>query len=51
MDSLAKNPDRKFIYVEQAFFQRWYAEQDEEQKAQVQKFVEQGRLSFVNGGW
>eukprot|EP01079_Euglenida_sp_SAG-EU17-18_P003341 gene3341-3838_t len=25
---LGKNPDRKFIYVEQAFFQRWWRELD-----------------------
>ena len=28
--ALVANPDRKFIYVEQAFFQRWWFEQSVE---------------------
>lgn len=51
MDSLAKNPDRRFIYVEQAFFQRWWAEKDEETRAAVRTYVAEGRLEFINGGY
>lgn len=49
--SLASFPDRKFTYVEQAFFQRWYREQDEAHRAILQKVVDAGQLVFVNGGW
>jgi alpha-mannosidase len=43
--------DRKFIYVEQAFFQRWYAQQDDATQAIVQTLVTNGQLEFINGGW
>jgi hypothetical protein len=49
--SLLANPARKFVYVEQAFFQRWYAEQDAASAAVVAQLVAEGRLSFLNGGW
>ena len=35
MDELGKNPDRKFIYVEMAFFYRWWNEQTDEMKDKV----------------
>ena len=45
------NPDRKFTYVEQAFFQRWWAEQTEAVKVIVRGLVARGQLQFINGGW
>lgn len=51
VDSLVKNPDRKFIYVEQAFFQRFWSERTPEEQDTVRELVAEGRLSFVNGGW
>lgn len=48
---LAWNPDRKFIYVEQAFFQRWWAEADAKTQALTQQLVAAGQLEFINGGW
>ena len=48
---LQANPDRKFIYVEQAFFQRWWMQQDAATQAITKKLVSSGQLSFVNGGW
>jgi alpha-mannosidase len=51
VDSLVKDPARKFIYVEQAFFMRFYAERTDEEAAVVRELVAEGRLSFVNGGW
>lgn len=33
--NLVDNPNRKFVYVEQAFYQRWWAEQDHEMKETV----------------
>jgi hypothetical protein len=49
--ALNENPDRKFIYVEQAFFQMWWAEQTDAKKEQVKQLLQNGQLSFVNGGW
>ncbi|KAG0460421.1 hypothetical protein HPP92_020718 [Vanilla planifolia] len=49
--ALLKNPDRKFVFVEQAFFQRWWAEQNEATQEVVKKLVDSGQLEFINGGW
>eukprot|EP00897_Mesotaenium_endlicherianum_P007924 jgi/Mesen1/715/ME000109S_10937 len=51
VEKLMENPDRKFIYVEQAFFQRWWREQGRRKRKVVKKLVAQGRLEFINGGW
>jgi hypothetical protein len=51
LTSLLENPDRKFIFVEQAFFQRWVEQQPDEVLAQMCNVVESGQLQFVNGGW
>ncbi|PKA54015.1 alpha-mannosidase [Apostasia shenzhenica] len=49
--ALLKDPNRKFVYVEQAFFQTWWAEQNEATQEVVKKLVESGQLEFINGGW
>jgi hypothetical protein len=49
--ALEQNPDRKFVYVEQAFFQRWWAEQSPNTKSMVKKLVHNGQLDFITGGW
>eukprot|EP00899_Mesostigma_viride_P025314 jgi/Mesvir1/5968/Mv00723-RA.2 len=49
--SLLENPDRKFIYVEQAFFQRWWREQKDARRRDVERLVRNGQLEFINGGW
>lgn len=51
LTSLLANPDRKFIFVEQAFFQRWVEQQPDEVLAQMRSVVESGQLEFINGGW
>lgn len=51
VQALAANPDRRFVYAEMAFFSRWWAQQDGATRALVASLVEQGRLSFVNGGY
>eukprot|EP00051_Salpingoeca_urceolata_P027075 m.479938 g.479938 ORF g.479938 m.479938 type:complete len:1085 (+) comp21646_c0_seq1:45-3299(+) len=48
---LEENPDRKFMYVETGFFERWWIEQTEEKKASFRKLVASGQLEFINGGW
>ncbi|KAL8111174.1 hypothetical protein AgCh_026780 [Apium graveolens] len=49
--SLMRNPNRKFIFAEMAFFQRWWRIQNPTIQAEVRKLVDAGQLEFVNGGW
>lgn len=51
VDALERDPSKTFVYAEMAFFSLWWREQSPERKASVRALVEQGRLSFVNGGW
>lgn len=51
VEELKKSPDRRFIYVETAFFWRWWTNQDDEMKATVKRLVENGQLEFILGGW
>lgn len=44
------NPQRRFTYVEIAFFTRWWAEQTPAKQAAVRELVSEGRLEFVSGG-
>ncbi|KZV21769.1 alpha-mannosidase [Dorcoceras hygrometricum] len=48
--ALLADKNRKFIYVEQAFFQRWWREQSETIQDKVKKLVKSGQLEFINGG-
>ncbi|XP_063391810.1 lysosomal alpha-mannosidase-like [Cydia fagiglandana] len=45
------DPKRKFIYVETAFFWKWWVAQPESVRSQVHTLVRQGRLQFVGGAW
>ena len=49
--ALQENPERRFIYVEIAFFERWWNEQDEATRVLMKQFVKEGRFEFINGGW
>jgi lysosomal alpha-mannosidase len=51
IDALVKNPNRKFIYVEMAFFTRWWNIQSDDIKNQVHELVKNGQFEFINGGW
>ncbi|OMO99296.1 hypothetical protein COLO4_13372 [Corchorus olitorius] len=48
--ALLADKNRKFIYVEQAFFQRWWRDQSEQIQSIVKEFVRSGQLEFINGG-
>ena len=50
-DVLMKDSNKKFTYVEMAFFQKWWLEQTDEVKQNVKMLVDQKRLQFVNAGW
>ncbi|CAG2100054.1 unnamed protein product, partial [Medioppia subpectinata] len=51
IQSLLREEHRRFIYVETAFFWKWWREQDDKYRAQVRALVNEGRLEFINGGW
>ncbi|XP_068664658.1 alpha-mannosidase At3g26720-like [Aristolochia californica] len=48
--ALLADRNRKFIYVEIAFFQRWWREQSEKIQTIVKELVSSGQLEFINGG-
>lgn len=48
--ALLDDKNRKFIYVEMAFFQRWWRQQSETLKTKVKELVNSGQLEFINGG-
>ncbi|CAI0555724.1 unnamed protein product [Linum tenue] len=50
MSSLFEDKNRKFIYVEMAFFQRWWRQQSSGMKERVKGLVNSGQLEFINGG-
>jgi hypothetical protein len=45
--ALDENPDRRFIYVEMAFFWRWWNQQTEEIRDKVRQFVNEGIIDSV----
>ena len=51
VQELQKDARRTFIYVEIAFFARWWNEQSNATKDIVKKLVANRQLEFVNGGW
>ena len=48
---MTMHQERRFIYVESAFFWRWWGEQSEGMKTTVRDLVDSGRLEFIGGGW
>ncbi|XP_075222185.1 lysosomal alpha-mannosidase-like [Lycorma delicatula] len=51
IDQLIANESRRFVYVEIAFFWRWWNEQTKERQSQVKDLVQRGQLEFAGGGW
>lgn len=51
IDSLLKDPNKRFIYVESAFFFKWWDHQTKELKKKVKMLVNEGRLEFIGGAW
>uniref|UniRef100_A0A5B7A9H0 Alpha-mannosidase n=1 Tax=Davidia involucrata TaxID=16924 RepID=A0A5B7A9H0_DAVIN len=48
--ALLADKNRKFIYVEQAFFQRWWRDQSEAVQNTVKQLISSGQLELINGG-
>ena len=51
LQNLRDNADRTFSYVEQAFFQRWVEDADDDQLADMRAAVASGQMVFLNGAW
>ncbi|XP_019848841.1 PREDICTED: lysosomal alpha-mannosidase-like [Amphimedon queenslandica] len=51
ISQLLMDKNRKFIYVEMAFFTKWWNKQTESVKEKVHELVQSGQLEFINGGW
>jgi lysosomal alpha-mannosidase len=49
--SLYDNPRRRFIFVETAFFMRWWRDQNEFMRQRFRKLVTNGQMEFISGGW
>ncbi|KAK7309368.1 hypothetical protein RJT34_06032 [Clitoria ternatea] len=47
VNSLQRDQNRKFVFAEMAFFDRWWVEQSPETQAQVRKLVDAGQLEFM----
>lgn len=50
ISALLDDSNRRFIYVEMAFFERWWRQQSDTLKAKVKRLVDSGQLEFINGG-
>jgi lysosomal alpha-mannosidase len=48
---LFKDPAKRFVYVEIAYFWRWWNHQNDNVKQMVRVLVNEGRLEFVIGAW
>lgn len=48
---LTAHSTKRFIYVEIAFFERWWNEQNEAMKTEVKRLVANKQLEFINAGW
>lgn len=46
VEELEAKPDRRFIYVEMAFFSRWWEEQTPERQASVRALVDSGKPAY-----
>ena len=51
VQELEKDPSKRFVYVEIAFFWRWWNEQNDNIKQLVRTLVNEGRLEFVIAAW
>ncbi|XP_055848477.1 lysosomal alpha-mannosidase isoform X1 [Episyrphus balteatus] len=51
VQELLRDPKKRFIYVESAFFFKWWKEQTPELQEQVKQLVSEGRLEFIGGAW
>ncbi|CDW82474.1 glycosyl hydrolases family 38 protein [Stylonychia lemnae] len=51
MQHLKEKENRTFIYAEMYFFEQWWKTQNNQTQQDVQNYIKEGKLEFVNGGW
>ncbi|KAK6633436.1 hypothetical protein RUM44_004039 [Polyplax serrata] len=51
VSALVNDPKKKFIYVETAFFWKWWNEQEDHMRHKVKRLVQNGQLEFIGGAW
>nr|XP_008200004.1 PREDICTED: lysosomal alpha-mannosidase [Tribolium castaneum] len=51
VDALKQNPERRFVQVETAFFQKWWEQQKPYTREALQKLVNNGQFEFINAAW
>ncbi|KAF2897558.1 hypothetical protein ILUMI_08618 [Ignelater luminosus] len=51
LDELRKDPDRRFIYVETSYLWKWWKQQHDIVKHQFKKYILNGQLEIIGGGW
>ena len=51
VESLMKDPKRRFIWAEISYFEWWWREQEAQTKENVRKLLKSKQLEFVTGGW
>nr|CAD7432640.1 unnamed protein product [Timema monikensis] len=51
IQELKNDPQKRFIYVETAFFWKWWMDQHDFVKHSVRNLVNSGQLEFIGGGW
>lgn len=48
---LLKDPQRRFSFIEMAFFSRYWEEADNARRQEITQLIKDRRLEIVNGGW
>nr|XP_022916135.1 lysosomal alpha-mannosidase-like [Onthophagus taurus] len=51
VEALDRDPNRRFIQVETAFFWQWWKLQSERTRQVAKELVDNGRLEIINGAW
>ncbi|XP_060959016.1 alpha-mannosidase 2 [Cannabis sativa] len=51
VDTLSKDPRRKFIWEEMSYLERWWRDSSESKKESFINLVKTGQLEIVGGGW
>ncbi|XP_054258367.1 lysosomal alpha-mannosidase isoform X2 [Macrosteles quadrilineatus] len=51
VQQLKHDPNKRFIYVETAFFWKWWQQQADHERHIVKRLVANGQLEFIGGAW
>ncbi|XP_020197440.1 alpha-mannosidase 2 [Aegilops tauschii subsp. strangulata] len=51
IESLSKDPRRKFIWEEMSYLERWWRDAPRKEQEEFAKLVHNGQLEIVSGGW